>query len=82
MPTFYFDLRDGEKSKTDKQGETLNGIEDARDAAMLRLSEMAKEVLPGPVRRRLAIEVKSEARETVLVAALMFEAAPPRQSAA
>jgi hypothetical protein len=82
MPIFYFDLRDGETLKVDKQGKTLNGIEDARDAAMLRLAEMARDVLPGPVRRRLAIEVKTEARETVLVVALMFEAARPQQSAA
>jgi hypothetical protein len=82
MPVFYFDLRDGETFKVDKQGKTLNGIEDARDAATLRLAEVARDVLPGPARRRLAIEVKGEARETVLVVALMFEAAPPRQGAA
>jgi len=82
MPIFYFDLRDGERFKVDKQGTTLTGIEEARDLATLRLAEMAREVLPGPVRRRLAIEVRSETKETVLVVALMFETARPQQSAA
>jgi hypothetical protein len=75
---FYFDVRDGEKFMVDEQGLDFNGIEGARDEATRALAEMAKDVLPDTSRRRLAIEVRSgEAKEPLLVVALMFEAASP-----
>jgi hypothetical protein len=78
MPLFYFDVRDGEKFTVDEQGRDCKGIEGARDQAMARLAERAKDVLPGPVRRRLAIEVRDDnAKEPMLVIALMFEVARP-----
>jgi Domain of unknown function (DUF6894) len=80
MPLFYFDVRDGEKFTVDEQGQNFNGIEDARDTATLGLAKMAREVLPGPVRRRLAVEVRDDkAKEPLLVVALMFEVVRPRQ---
>jgi uncharacterized protein DUF6894 len=86
MPMFFFDVRDGEKVTIDEQGLAFDEIEDARDAALLGLEEMAKDVLPGAVRRRVAIEVrKDETKEPFLVVALLFEAAgrgtDPREAA-
>lgn len=83
MPLFYFDIRDGDKFTVDEQGQNFNGIEDARDTATLGLAKMAREVLPGSVRRRLAIEVRNdEAKEPLLVVALMFEVARGHRKAA
>jgi Domain of unknown function (DUF6894) len=79
MPVFYFDVRDGEKFTADEQGSDFNGIEGVRDEATRALVEIAKDVLPGGARRRIAIEVRNEAKEPVLVVALMFEAARPRR---
>ena len=40
------------------------------------MEEMAKDVLPGAVRRRIAIDVrKDETKEPFLIVALLFEAA-------
>jgi Domain of unknown function (DUF6894) len=78
MPLFYFDVRDGEKVMVDEQGLDFNGIEGARDEATRALAEMAKGVLPATSRRRLAIEVRNdEAKEPLLVVALMFEGVDP-----
>ncbi len=78
MPLFYFDVRDGEKFMIDEQGLDFSGIDGARDEATRALAEMARDVLPDTSRRRLAIEVRNdEAKEPLLVVALMFEAAGP-----
>jgi len=83
MPVFYFDVRDGETFTIDEQGVPFTRIEDARDAATLTLAKRAKDVVPGPVRRRLAIEVRNdEAKEPLLVVALMFEVARGHRRAA
>ena len=80
MPLFYFDVRDGERFTVDEHGLNFSGIEGARDEATRALAEMAKVVLPGAARRRLAIEVRNdEAKEPLLIVALMFEAARPGQ---
>jgi hypothetical protein len=77
MPLFYFDVRDGERFTLDSQGLNFNGIEGARDEATRVLAEVAKDVLPAADRRRIAIEVRDEAKKSLLVVALMFEAAGP-----
>ena len=50
----------------------LSGIDEARDEAAVCLAEMAKFVLPGSMRRELAIEVRDSA--PVLRTSLVFEA--------
>jgi hypothetical protein len=76
MPHYYFDTRDGETFTTDEIGVVLPSLEAARDQAAVALAEMAKEALPGSVRRELAIEVRDEA--PVLSTSLVFEAVPQR----
>jgi hypothetical protein len=77
MPLFYFDVRDGERFTRDSQGVNFNGIEGARDEATRVLAEVARDVVPAADRRRIAIEVRDEAKKPLLVVALMFEAAGP-----
>ena len=72
MTRYYFDIRDGDTFVTDDIGVVLPTIEAARDQAALALAEMAKDVLPGSVRRKMGIEVRDGA--PVLKTSLVFEA--------
>jgi hypothetical protein len=73
MPRYYFDTRDNETFVLDDIGVVLPSIEHARDQAAVGLAELAKDVLPGSVRRELAIEVRDQAREPLLRSSLSFE---------
>jgi len=61
----------------DEVGMELDGIEAARDEATRGLADLAKDVLPGSVRREVAVECRHEADHNVLRAALWFESIPP-----
>ena len=74
MPRYYFDSRDGESFIHDEEGLEFLDLETARDQATAALADMAKHVLPGSMRRELAIEVRNEAKEPVLRTSLVFEA--------
>jgi hypothetical protein len=50
----------------------LPSLEAARDQAAVALAEMAREVLPGSVRRKISIEVRDDA--PILTTSLEFEA--------
>ena len=73
MPRYYFDHRDGDTFLSGDEGLELDGIETARDEATRALAGMAKDALPGSVRREITIEVRDEASRPVLKAALWFE---------
>jgi hypothetical protein len=73
----YFDNRDGTDFMRDEVGMELDGIEAARDEATRGLADLAKDVLPGSVRREVAVECRHEADHNVLRAALWFESIPP-----
>lgn len=73
MPLFYFDIRDGDKFIRDEEGIEMPGLEAARDSAARTLADMARDVLPGPTLREMAVEVRDEAKEPLLRAALRFE---------
>jgi hypothetical protein len=72
MARYFFDMRDGDTFIPDDVGVVLPNVEAARDQAAVALAEMAKEALPGSVRRELAIEVHDG--EPVLRTSLVFEA--------
>jgi hypothetical protein len=74
MPRYYFDLRDGGACTFDDDGVVLDGLEAARDQATQRLTEYARDVLPGMDRRVLAIEVRDEAKQPLLELRLVFDA--------
>ena len=73
MPRYYFDVRDGDRFVPDEVGLVFPDIATARDQATRALAEMARDLLPGTVRREVAIEVKDESRALLLCAGLSFE---------
>jgi hypothetical protein len=73
VPRFYFDSLDGNFVIQDDEGIEFDGLEAARDQAATALAEMAKDVLRGPTRRELAIEIRDQDRNPVLKASLIFE---------
>jgi hypothetical protein len=74
VPLYYFDSRDGESFIEDEDGLQFPDLETARDQATAALADLAKDVLPGSIRRELAIEVQDEYKEPLLRTSLMFEA--------
>jgi hypothetical protein len=73
MPRYYFDVRDGDRFIRDEDGLDYPNIEAARDAATVALAEMAKDALPRAERHHIAIEVRDEAKQPLLIAGLTFE---------
>lgn len=73
MPRYYFDHRDGNTFISDDEGLEFDGFEAVRDEATRALAGIAKDALPGSVRREIVIEVRDEASRPVLRAALWFE---------
>lgn len=75
MPLYFFDTPTGDDFLPDEEGLVLSGIEAARDQATAGLATMARDAIPGAIRRELAVEVKDENRRPLLRAALWFEVA-------
>jgi hypothetical protein len=73
MARYYFDHRDGNTFISDDEGLEFDGIEAVRNEATRTLGGIAKDALPGSVRREITIEVRDEASRPVLRAALWFE---------
>jgi hypothetical protein len=65
MPRYYFDTCDGETFVVDDEGIELAGLQSARYAATQALGEMAKDALPGAVRRELFVEVRGEEKPLI-----------------
>ena len=57
---YYFDSRDGESFICDEDGLEYPSLDQALDQATRALADIAKDVLPGSVRRELAIEVRDQ----------------------
>ena len=73
MPRYFFDTRDDDAFIKDDVGVELADLEAAKTMAGTALAELARDVLPGSVRRELAVQVRDKAR-SVLNAILRFEA--------
>src|SRR3954470_13306273 len=58
VPHYFFDSRDGESFIADDVGLDFETILEARDAATAGLADLARDAIPGRVRRELAIEVR------------------------
>jgi hypothetical protein len=76
MPRYYFDFRNDDACTFDDVGVVLTGIEAARDEAVRKIAQHAREVLPRAVRRVLGIEVRDEAKRPVIEVKLVLHAAP------
>jgi hypothetical protein len=75
MPLYYFDTRDGDNFIRDELGLELDGIEQARDEATRGMADLARDALPGSVRRELSVQVRDHDDRDVLKASLWFEVA-------
>ncbi len=71
VPLYFFDTRDGDTR--DDIGLELPDLEAVKAQAALSLAELARDVLPGSMRREIVIEVRDE-RRPVMEARLIFEA--------
>lgn len=70
---YFFDTRDNGTFVEDEVGVDLSGFEAAKELAALSLAELAKDVLPGSIKRVLSIEVRDVA-QPILRDVLTFEA--------
>ena len=73
MPRYFFDTRDNEALVTDEEGLELPDLQAVKVQAGLALAELARDVIPGSVRRHLSVEVRDD-QGPVMVAMMMFEA--------
>jgi hypothetical protein len=73
VPLYFFDTRDGDTVIRDDIGLELPDLEAVKAQAALSLAELARDVLPGSMRREIVIEVRDE-RRPVMEARLIFEA--------
>ena len=73
MPLFYFDTRDGDRFIRDDIGDDLPDLGKVKIEASRFLAELARDVLPGSMKRVLKVEVRDEWRP-VMEACLVFEA--------
>ena len=70
---YFFDTRDNDSFIRDAEGLELGDLEAVKSEAALSLAELARDVLPGSVRRVLSVEVRDAIRP-ILRAVLTFEA--------
>jgi hypothetical protein len=73
VPIYFFDTRDGDSFIPDDVGEELSDLEAAKKVAAKSLAELARDVLPGSIKRVLKVEVRDK-RQAIMEACLTFEA--------
>jgi hypothetical protein len=73
MALYFFDTRDNDEFVSDDIGLELPDLQAVKAQAALALTELARDVLPGSLKRTLTIEVRDE-RQPVLRATMSFEA--------
>jgi hypothetical protein len=73
MRRYFFDTRDNDTFVEDDQGLEYSDLEAVKVEAARSLAELARDVLPGSMRRELAVEVRDD-EGPVLIARMTFEA--------
>ena len=73
MPLYYFDTRDNDDFIEDDVGLEFSNLDAVKVEAARALAELARDVIPGSLKRKLAVEVRDE-EGPVLRATLIFEA--------
>ncbi len=73
VPLYFFDSRDDDEFIEDESGIEFPDLEAVKVEAARALAEMARDVILGSMRRKLAIEVRDE-QGPVLIATMIFEA--------
>ncbi|MBV8848066.1 MAG: hypothetical protein JOZ16_00605 [Methylobacteriaceae bacterium] len=75
MPHYFFDTRSDSHLVRDESGQHLDGMDAVRNEAARGLADLAHDAIPRASRGELAVEVRDEADQAVLTAALRFEVA-------
>ena len=73
MPLYFFDTRDNDIFVRDDVGVEYPDLEAVKVAATKALAELARDVIPGSLKRELAVEVRDKAG-AILIARITFEA--------
>lgn len=73
MPLYFFDTRDNDDFIEDDLGIDFPDLETVKREAARALAELARDVIPGSLKRKLAVEVRDE-QGPVLRAIMTFEA--------
>jgi hypothetical protein len=73
VPFCFFDTRDNDLFMEDDVGLELPDLEAVKVEAAKALAELARDVIPGSLKRELAVEVRDELGP-ILVARMTFEA--------
>ena len=73
MPLYFFDTRDNDDFVEDDTGLQLPDLEAVKVEAAKALAELARDVIPGSVKRKLSVEVRDQ-QGPVLKAIMTFEA--------
>jgi hypothetical protein len=79
VPLYFFDTRDNDHFIEDDEGLEFPDLEAVKIEAARALADIARDVLPGSLKRELAVEVRDELGP-VLRALLTFEAVILRPS--
>jgi hypothetical protein len=74
MAWYFFDTRDDDVFIPDEVGLECVNLEAVKLEATTSLAELARDVLPGSLRRRLGVDVRDENGRPVMIVELMFEA--------
>ena len=72
MPRYFFDTRDNDSFVADEVGLEFPDLETVKEQAAVSLAELARDVLPGSVRRVLSVEVRDDRQQPVLIATMSF----------
>jgi hypothetical protein len=73
MQLYFFDTRDNDQFVKDDVGLEYPDLEAVKVEAARALAELARDVIPGSLKRELAVEVR-DAQGPVLIARMTFEA--------
>lgn len=73
MPHYFFDTRNNDDFIEDQYGVEYPDLEAVKIEAARSLAELARDVIPGSLQRKLAVEVRDESGP-VLRALMTFEA--------
>jgi hypothetical protein len=73
MARYFFDVRDGDRVIADPDGLEFADLAAVREEAATALAEMARDSLPTTTRRRMSIDVRTDADVPILRASLSFD---------